>query len=61
MNDDGIYLLENGEDCLIYVGSSVDPGVMRQLFGISSLDEIQPQVFLFYIIGYDVYSVIWHH
>ncbi|KAG5522496.1 hypothetical protein RHGRI_034613 [Rhododendron griersonianum] len=46
VNDDGIYLLENGEDCLIYVGSSVDPGVMRQLFGISSLDEIQPQFVL---------------
>ncbi|KAI8528602.1 hypothetical protein RHMOL_Rhmol12G0160500 [Rhododendron molle] len=46
VNDDGIYLLENGEDCLIYVGSSVDPGVMRQLFGISSLNEIQPQFVL---------------
>jgi len=46
VNDDGIYLLENGEDCLIYVGNSVDPDVMRQLFDISSLDEIQPQFVL---------------
>lgn len=61
VNDDGIYLLENGEDCLIYVGNSVDLGVMRQLFGISSLDEIQPQVFLFCIIGHDVYSALWYH
>lgn len=44
VNDNGIYLLENGEDCLIYIGSSVDPDTTRQLFGISSVDEIPSQV-----------------
>ncbi|KAK3017809.1 hypothetical protein RJ639_003666 [Escallonia herrerae] len=43
VSDDGIYLLENGEDCLIYVGNSVDPDTMRQLLGISSVDEILNQ------------------
>ena len=38
--DDEIYLLENGENCLIYIGNSVDPDIMWELFGISSDDEI---------------------
>jgi protein transport protein SEC24 len=67
VNDDVIYLLENGEDCLIYVGNSVDPDVMRQLFDISSLDEIQPQVLLFYYHTQCLFSsiasliVCWEH
>ncbi|XP_028081597.1 protein transport protein Sec24-like At4g32640 isoform X1 [Camellia sinensis] len=44
--DDGVYLLENGEDCLVYVGNSVDPNIMQQLFGISSLDEVPAQFVL---------------
>lgn len=44
VNENGIYLLENGEDCLIYIGSAADPDTTRQLFGISSIDEIPSQV-----------------
>ncbi|KAI7725657.1 hypothetical protein M8C21_001682, partial [Ambrosia artemisiifolia] len=44
VSDDGIYLLENGEDCLIYVGNSVDPDITQNLFGISSVGEIPSQV-----------------
>ncbi|XP_076918795.1 protein transport protein SEC24 C-like [Bidens hawaiensis] len=40
VNDNGIYLLENGEDCLIYIGGTADPDTMRQLFGISSIDVV---------------------
>ncbi|GFP82423.1 protein transport protein sec24-like cef [Phtheirospermum japonicum] len=36
LSDEGIYLLENGEDCLIYVGNSVQPNILQKLFGISS-------------------------
>ncbi|XP_027095162.2 protein transport protein SEC24 C [Coffea arabica] len=46
INDNGIYLLENGEDCLIYVGSNVDQDVMRQLLGFSSIDEVPTQFVL---------------
>ncbi|XP_052179590.1 protein transport protein Sec24-like At4g32640 [Diospyros lotus] len=46
VNDDGIYLLENGEDCLIYIGNSVDPDIIRQLFGISLVDDIPTQFVL---------------
>jgi protein transport protein SEC24 len=44
VNDDGIYLLENGEDCLVYIGNSVDSNILQQLFGISSPNEIPTQV-----------------
>ncbi|XP_062173358.1 protein transport protein SEC24 C [Alnus glutinosa] len=46
VNDDGIYLLENGEDCLIYIGNSVDSNILQQLFGISSPNEIPTQFVL---------------
>ncbi|MFS7983928.1 putative ADF-H/Gelsolin-like domain superfamily [Helianthus anomalus] len=36
VNEHEIYLLENDEDCLIYIGSTADPDTMRKLFGISS-------------------------
>ena len=41
---DGIYLLENGVDCLIYVGEDVQPKILQQMFGISSTEEIPNQV-----------------
>ncbi|PHT46967.1 Protein transport protein-like, partial [Capsicum baccatum] len=46
ISDTGIYLLENGEDCLIYVGNSADPNVIHQLLGISSVEEIPAQFVL---------------
>ena len=47
VNDEGIYLLENGEDALIYFGSSVDSSILQQLFGFTSVDEVPTQVFCF--------------
>ncbi|KAL0441859.1 UNVERIFIED_CONTAM: protein transport protein Sec24-like CEF [Sesamum radiatum] len=46
ISDDGIYLLENGQDCLIYVGTSVQQNVLQQLFGISSVEDISNQFIL---------------
>lgn len=46
VSDKGIYLLENGEDCLIYIGSTVDSEILRQLFGVSSVDEVPSQLVL---------------
>lgn len=46
VSDEGIYLLENGEDALIYIGSSVDSSILHQLFGISSVDEVPTQFVL---------------
>ncbi|KAL5554154.1 hypothetical protein UlMin_041555 [Ulmus minor] len=46
ISNEGIYLLENGEDCLIYSGNSVDPDILRQLFRTSTVDEISNQFVL---------------
>jgi protein transport protein SEC24 len=46
ISDEGIYLLENGEDALIYIGNSVDSNILQQLFGCSSVDEISSQFVL---------------
>ncbi|XP_044509940.1 protein transport protein Sec24-like At4g32640 isoform X3 [Mangifera indica] len=46
LSEKGIYLLENGEDCLIYIGNLVDSDILQQLFGISSVDEIPTQFVL---------------
>lgn len=46
ISDEGVYLLENGEECLIYVGNSVRPNILQNLFGISSIEDISSQVVL---------------
>ncbi|GAB2282340.1 Protein transport protein Sec24C [Dionaea muscipula] len=46
VKDEGIYLLENGIDAFVYIGSSVDPHVLQQLFGTSSVEEIPGQFVL---------------
>ncbi|KAJ6842510.1 protein transport protein Sec24-like [Iris pallida] len=46
VNDDGIYLLENGEDCLIYIGNMVDPDILQQIFGTPSVEGIPSQLVL---------------
>ncbi|KAL2539649.1 Protein transport protein Sec24-like [Abeliophyllum distichum] len=46
ITDEGIFLLENGEDCLICVGNSVNPDILHQLLGISSVEEIPSQFVL---------------
>ncbi|KAF6148288.1 hypothetical protein GIB67_012063 [Kingdonia uniflora] len=46
VSEEGIYLLENGEDALIYVGKAVDPDTLQQLFGVPSVDELPSQFVL---------------
>ncbi|KAL6630501.1 hypothetical protein ACP70R_028574 [Stipagrostis hirtigluma subsp. patula] len=46
ISEDGVYLLENGEDGLIYVGSTVNPSVLEQMFGVSSLAALPSQLVL---------------
>ncbi|CAL0320612.1 unnamed protein product [Lupinus luteus] len=50
ISDDGVYLLENGHDCLIYIGDSVSPDIVRRLFGVATVEEIP---LLFVLQQYD--------
>lgn len=64
ISDEGIYLLENGVDCLVYVGNSVQQNVLTQFFSISSVEEISNQVFFhmfddsIHIFGYVQYNIL---
>jgi protein transport protein SEC24 len=40
LEHDGIYLLENGEDALLYVNLQASREVLHQLFGVHSVDEL---------------------
>ena len=44
IQDDGIYLLENGEDGFIYVGNAVNTATLEQIFGLPSLAGVPNQV-----------------
>lgn len=46
ISEEGIYLLENGEDCLIYIGNMVNSDILQQLFGTSSVEAIPSQFVL---------------
>ncbi|KAK1627996.1 hypothetical protein QYE76_002311 [Lolium multiflorum] len=46
IQDDGIYLLENGEDGFIYVGNAVNSATLEQIFGSSSLAGVPNQLVL---------------
>lgn len=40
LEHDGIYLLENGEDAMLYVNTQASREVLHQLFGVHSIDEL---------------------
>ncbi|KAG6535448.1 hypothetical protein ZIOFF_000421 [Zingiber officinale] len=46
IKDDGIYLLENGEDGLIYIGNMANQDTLQQLFGVSSVEGLPSQLAL---------------
>ncbi|CAK9882645.1 unnamed protein product [Sphagnum jensenii] len=40
LDQDGIFLLENGEDGFLYVGTQASPDIVHQLFGVQSAEEM---------------------
>jgi protein transport protein SEC24 len=46
LSDEGVFLLENGEDALIYVGGMVNPEILQKLFGSPSLEGVPSQLVL---------------
>lgn len=46
LNNEGIFLLETGEDVFIYAGKSVSSDIMSQLFGVQSVNEITSSQFV---------------
>lgn len=43
LDPEGVFLLENGQEAFIHVGKAVAPGTLQALFGVPSLDGLDPQ------------------
>jgi len=43
LSSEGVYLLDNGVEMYLWVGRSADVNVVYSLFGVQSLDEVDPQ------------------
>ena len=53
LDQKGIFLLDDGQTFLLWVGSAVDPNVLQSLFNIQSLSQVDPsnsQVCIFLLI-----------
>lgn len=44
MEGHGAYLVENGEICLLWLGSNVSPKLLEDLYGVNSLEELDPRM-----------------
>lgn len=44
MEPHGAYLLNNGEWCLLWIGADVNPKFLEDLYGVTSLDELDPRM-----------------
>ncbi|KAI7959660.1 hypothetical protein MJO28_003451 [Puccinia striiformis f. sp. tritici] len=45
MEADGIYLIENGDMMIMWIGSGVSPEVLTGLFGVSTLESLDPKLY----------------
>lgn len=44
MEAHGAYLVENGDMCIIWIGAQANPKLLEDLYGASSLDELDPRM-----------------
>ncbi|PWN40909.1 hypothetical protein IE81DRAFT_325090 [Ceraceosorus guamensis] len=44
MEAHGAYLLENGDMCILWLGSQVNPRLLDDLYGVNSLEELDPRM-----------------
>nr|CDI55375.1 related to Protein transport protein Sec24C [Melanopsichium pennsylvanicum 4] len=44
MEGHGAYLLENGEMCIVWLGANVNPRLLEDLYGVSSLEEVDARM-----------------
>jgi protein transport protein SEC24 len=42
LNSEGVFLLDNGKDSYIWVGRAANPAVVGSLFGVESLNTVDP-------------------
>ena len=47
MEPHGAYLVENGERAILWLGQAVSPQLLRDLYDVDSLDELDPRKVLY--------------
>lgn len=53
MEPHGAYLVENGERAILWLGQAVSPQLLRDLYDVDSLDELDPRKVLPVLSGYE--------
>ena len=48
LSSNGVYLLDNGVDFFVWVGRSADQNTVNSLFGVPSLENVDPTQVCFY-------------
>ena len=56
LNSDGVFLLDNGVDSYIWVGRASNPAIVSSLFGVESLDNVDPSQLRLNTSGNDLAS-----
>ncbi|CAD6890891.1 unnamed protein product [Tilletia laevis] len=44
MEQHGAYLIDNGDMCILWLGADVNPQLLEDLYGVNSLDELDPRM-----------------
>ena len=56
LSSEGVFLLDNGVDAFIWVGRASNPAIISALFGVESLENVDPSQLKLNSIGNDVAS-----
>lgn len=51
LSSDGVFLLDNGVDMYVWVGRSTNPNTLHSLFGVSSLENVDPSQLILQMNG----------
>lgn len=43
MSQAGVYLVEDGECMMLWIGKAVDPTWLRSVFGVDNVDHVNPE------------------
>lgn len=54
LSSDGVYMLENSIEALVWIGRAANPAVLQALFGYSSLDQVDFQHIRLLDVGSDL-------
>eukprot|EP00898_Chlorokybus_atmophyticus_P000326 jgi/Chlat1/1294/Chrsp118S01733 len=54
LDHDGLFLLENSDEALLWVGRAANPEALQQVFGAPTVDHIKPNMFVLQMFNNDL-------